>query len=172
MGLFDSAKQFVKDVQAAANNLANTPSSPTGFAGAPTGPAQYQLADETVSVTLDGSGNGTARISPGQAASGGGVGASRNSGLTWDVTGCAVSVSTNVKEAQASTYISFGIQANGPNEFQGQTQTGSSGDTCSLAQTLRPGDWITTIWKGGDAGAIATMRIIGTVNPTRGSLGK
>jgi hypothetical protein len=171
MGLFDSVKQFVSDVQQATNNLANTPPSPAGFAGSQSGPSPYQLADETVSVTLDGSGNGTARITPGQPASGGGVGASRNSGLTWDVTGCAVSVqplaghTAPVNEAQASTFISMGIQANGPNEFQGQTQTGSTGDTCSLAQTLRPGDWITTIWTGGDPGAIATMRIIGTVNP-------
>jgi hypothetical protein len=169
MGVFDDLRAFARDVKMAANNVANTPPSPSGFGN--NGPTSYQLADETVSITLNGSGNGPARISPGQPSPGGGVGASRNSGLTWTVTGVAVSVqplpghTVPVNEAQASAYISMGIQANGPNEFQGQTAQGSTGDTCTLAQTLRPGDWITVIWTGGDAGAIATMRVIGTVNP-------
>lgn len=125
-----------------------------------------QPLHETAHVTLNGSGNGTARISPGQPGSpGSGVGAQRNSGLLWNVTGIAVSVATNTKEAQASAYISYGIQSATPDDFQGQTQTGSTGDTCTVNATLRPGDWITVTWTGGDASQIATARIFGTVQP-------
>ena len=122
--------------------------------------------NEPVSVKLDGSGNGTARISPGQAgAPGSGVGAGRNSGLLWQVPGIAVSVATNVAEAQAKAYISYGIQSATANDLQGQTPTGSTGDTCTVNATLRPGDWVTVVWAGGDANAIATMRVFGTVTP-------
>jgi hypothetical protein len=130
-----------------------------------TQPSQYPL-NENATVILNGSGNGTARISPGQpGAPGSGVGAGRNSGLLWNVSGIGVSVATNVKEAQASAYISYGIQSAGPDDFQGQTQTGSTGDTCTVNATLRPGDWVSVTWAGGDAGAVATMRVFGTVTP-------
>lgn len=122
--------------------------------------------NENVQVALNGSGNGTARISPGQPASpGSGVGAGRNSGLTWDLSGIAVSVATNVAEAQAQAYVSYGVQSAGPADLQGQTQEGSTGDTCTVTATLRPGDWVTVVWTGGDAGKVATMRVFGTVNP-------
>jgi len=127
--------------------------------------AAYQIKGERATVTLDGSGNGTARISPGAPSPGGGVGVARNSGLTWSVSGIAVSVSTNNLEAQASAYISYGIQSATQDDFVGSTITGSTGDTCTLDAELKPGDWITVIWKGGDAGATATFRVLGTVNP-------
>jgi hypothetical protein len=130
-----------------------------------TSPSALDL-NETATVTLNGSGNGTARISPGQpGAPGSGVGAARNSGLLWNLAGIAVSVATNVKEAQASAYVSYGIQSQTPGDFQGQTQTGSTGDTCTVTASLRPGDWITVEWTGGDAGAVATMRVFGTITP-------
>jgi hypothetical protein len=130
-----------------------------------TTPSPYQL-NENVSVTLNGSGNGTARISPGQAgAPGSGVGAGRNSGLTWSLAGVAVSVATNVAEAGADCYVSYGIQSAGAADLQGTTIQGSTGDTCAVTSELRPGDWVTVTWTGGDAGAVATMRVFGTVNP-------
>lgn len=130
-----------------------------------TSPAPYDL-NESVSIKLDGSGNGSARISPGQAGSpGSGVGASRNSGLLWSLAGVAVSVLTNTNEAQASCYISYGIQSAGASDFQGTTLSGSTGDTCTVTATLRPGDWITVTWQGGDPNATATMRVFGSVTP-------
>lgn len=137
----------------------------------PTPVQPYQLTDETATVTLDGSGNGTASVSPGSPSRGGGVGVGRNSGLTWDVVGVAVSVAPLTGQtdpllnASASCYLSYGIQSATPADFQGQTAAGSTGDTDTLTATIRPGDWITVKWKGGDPGAIATMRILGTVNP-------
>jgi hypothetical protein len=131
-----------------------------------TTPAASFPLNENVQVKLDGSGNGTARVSPGQAASpGSGVGAGRNSGLTWDLAGIAVSVATNTLEAQAQAYVSYGVQSAGAADLQGQTQEGSTGDTCTVTATLRPGDWVTVKWTGGDAGQVATMRVFGTVNP-------
>jgi hypothetical protein len=130
-----------------------------------TTPSPYQLS-EFATVTLDGAGNGVVRITPGQpGAPGSGVGAGRNSGLTWDLSGIAVSVATNVSEASASAFVSYGVQSSGAQDLQGQTQEGSTGDTCTVTATLRPGDWVTVIWTGGDPGQIATMRVFGSVNP-------
>ena len=129
----------------------------------------YPLND-SVSVILDGSGNGVARWTPGLsspgAANAGGASPGRNSGYSASVTGVAVGVKTNVAEAECSVYISFGSQSFGANDFQGQTQTGSTGDTCTVnTGEIRPGDWVTASWAGGDAGALATAKIFGTVNP-------
>lgn len=127
--------------------------------------------DDSVRVTLDGSGNGTARWTPGLTSGGqvstGGASPGRNSGFSTNVTGVSARVSTNTLEAQASTYVSFGTQSvNTVDDFQGQTQTGSTGDTCTInTGPLRPGDWVTTVWTGGDPGATASMKIFGTVNP-------
>lgn len=110
--------------------------------------------NESVSVVLDGSGNGTARLSPS---------GTRYSGYQWHPQMCYVSVSTRVLEARATTYVSYGIQSATPSDAIGSTFTGSSGDTCTMSQRVKPGDWVTTKWTGGDAGAIATMRLTGQV---------
>lgn len=131
----------------------------------------YQLTDETAVITLNGSGNGQVSVTPGAPSPGGGVGTGRNSGLSWDVVGVAVSAqpvspaTVVVNDAQCSVYLSYGILDVSPSSFQGQTPTGSTGDTDTLTANVRPGDWITAVWTGGDPGALATMRILGTVNP-------
>lgn len=133
--------------------------------------ASYPLSGVTVSVILDSNGNGSAYLSPGQPDPGGGVGVGRNSGLTWDTTGVAVSVAplagntAPVNQAECSAFLSYGVQSATAGDFVGQTATGSTGDTCSLPANIKPGDWITAVWTGGDAGALATMRVLGTVNP-------
>lgn len=136
-----------------------------------TSPAiQAYPLDDSVTIRLDGSGNGVAKWTPGQTASNvanaGGAAPGRNSGFSASVTGVGVSVAANTKEATAACYVSFGIQSATPSDFQGQTQTGSTGDTCTInTGNLRPGDWITVTWTGGDASQLATMKIFGTVNP-------
>jgi len=112
--------------------------------------------DENIQLKLDGSGNGIARLTP--------FGA-RNSGLSWNLQGATCSVATNTSEAQAACYVSYGIQSQDPTNLQGVSQQGSTGDTCTVSAVLRPGDWITMVWTGGDANAIATMRVFGTVTP-------
>jgi hypothetical protein len=167
MGLFDGVRQLASDINTIARGYGGTPPGPAPgqIAGSSSGKLSAYPLIESVSVVLDGSGNGTARITPGQPAHGGGVGAGRNSGLSWDISGTYVSVSTNTAEASAVTYISYGIQSTSPTDGVGQTEQGSTGDTGSFTGRLVPGDWITTIWTGGDAGSIATMRVTGTVTP-------
>jgi len=138
----------------------------------PTPPKSYPLTGEVATVKLDGSGNGTARWSPGAAgAPGSGVGAPRRGGYSVDVAGAAVAVaivSPNTQilnEAQCSVYLSRGIQSATATDFLAQTFTGSHGDTCTISQNLVPQDWITAVWSGGDAGALATLTVMGTANP-------
>lgn len=116
--------------------------------------------NESASVTLDSNGNGTARLSPF---------GTRYSGYTWQPDMCFVSVAPTganpapVNNASATAYVSYGVFSAQPTDAIGNTATGSTGDTCSMSQTLRPNDWVTVKWTGGDAGAIATMRITGHV---------
>jgi len=146
---------FLNDLATAWQNLTQPASLAQGQQPAKPSVLTLQLF-ENIQVKLDGSGNGSAKLTP--------YGA-RNSGLTWDVDAVAVSVSTNVNEAVCSVYISYGnIQADATT-LVGTTTTGSTGDTCGVGQTIRPNDFIIVKWTGGDANQIATARITGTVNP-------
>lgn len=111
--------------------------------------------NESFSVKLDGSGNGIARISP--------VG-TRYSGFQWRPAMLFVSVATAVLQAQATAYVSYGIQSNQPTDAIGNTALGSSGDTCGMSQKIKPGDWISVKWTGGDPNQIATARITGEID--------
>lgn len=105
----------------------------------------------SASVTLSGSGAGIAQAGP------------RVPGETWFVTGCAVSVATNVNEAQAYVYYSpagpFTPQAS---ELLGATSTGSTGDSFGPNIDLYPGQQLTAQWVSGDAGQVATVTYWGT----------
>lgn len=111
--------------------------------------------NESASITLDGSGNGVAKISPS---------GTRYSGYQWRPINLYVSATTHVKDASAIAYVSYGVFSQTPNDAIGSTITGSSGDTCGMTQTLKPGDWVSVKWTGGDPGAVATMRITGEVD--------
>ena len=168
MGFLDRLNQVLDDVHTIAGGVNGVTSNQRGPMATPASPASsippYPITD-SIAVTLDGNGNGAAKITPGMVSPGGGVGAARNSGYSWDITGTYVSVSTDVLQASAVTYISYGIQSTSPSEAVGNTAIGSSGDTGTFNAHLLPGDWITTVWTGGDPGSIATMKITGTVNP-------
>lgn len=106
------------------------------------GGAQYQ------SVTLDGSGNGTANLGPVRVRE------------HWQIQGVGVKASSNVNEASCSIYIGTSVSEA---TFVGNTLTGSSGDTCGCAgMDIQPGQQVFAVWEGGDAGATATMTIFGT----------
>jgi hypothetical protein len=156
---------FLNDLRQAVSNLAqmNQAGNRTpGGGGGVSGPGNTITADlnESQSVVLDSNGNGTARMSPY---------GTRYSGYQWQPQACYVSVApvfpamAPVQEAQAVTYVSYGVYSAEATDGIGTTATGSTGDTCSMSQTLKPGDWVTTTWTGGDAGALATMRITGQV---------
>lgn len=103
----------------------------------------------SVTVVLNGSGTGTAKIGPSGAFE------------TWQAQAAAVSVATNSAEAQCRIYL--GDSAIAPN-FVDSTLSGSTGDSTGRvsARPLRLGDYIWAVWTGGDPGAVATLNVTGT----------
>lgn len=147
---------FLQDLRDAVTNLAHPP-SPGDFQGsaqqsASAAPITGEV-DEQVTITLNGSGNGTAQITP----------PGPRTAPSWSIDNVYISVTTNVLEAQATLYVSRGIKTATAFDSRGQTATGSSGDQYAVGFNLRPGDWLTVIWTGGDPGARATMTIKGTI---------
>lgn len=105
-------------------------------------------------VTFDGSGNGKAPAGP------------VHTGEVWHVASAAVATSQGaanvVKDAQCQLFLGA-IATLG--QLLDTTLTGSSGDTSdapAAAGPIYPGQVITAVWTGGDAGAVATMSINGT----------
>ncbi len=114
-------------------------------------PAARAPLNESASVTLDASGDGTIRMKP------------LSAGEHWLPTLASVSAATNVKEAQCRIYIgSAAAQQN----FVDGTLSGSTGDSTDrvtgydINATQQPYIW--AVWSGGDAGASATLVLSGT----------
>lgn len=106
--------------------------------------------NESASVTLDGSGNGTLAMKP------------LGGGETWQPGLVAVKCSTNASEAQCRIYI-------GPSPsdqyFVGSTLSGSTGDSTDQVSGYAVdthGSTLWAVWEGGDPGAQATMQVNGT----------
>lgn len=108
--------------------------------------------DVIAPVTLDGSGNGTARLTP------------DGPNEHWHPTIVSVKVSTNTLEAQCRIY-------SGPAPTDSWivegTLSGSTGDSTDhitgheISRTRGdPAIW--AVWTGGDPGGTATVRVIGT----------
>lgn len=103
--------------------------------------------DESTTVVLDGSGNGTAILGPQRVRE------------KWTLTYASVSASTAVVEATCTLYRGIGTVRG--KRISG-TATGSSGDTCGLANMeLQPGQTLLAVFTGGDAGAVATLNAYG-----------
>lgn len=109
--------------------------------------------DESATIKLNGSGAGTARVGPLSA---------REVWHPQIVTVSAVVPGSSItNEAVCSIYIGdVTIQRN---LIEG-TFTGSSGDSSDRisASTVKVGAYIWAMWSGGDANAIATVRVTGT----------
>jgi hypothetical protein len=106
--------------------------------------------NESISVTLDGSGNGTVKLGP--------VG----HGVTWSVETASVGCSTNVHEAQCKIYVGNDTSQR---FFRDATLSGSTGDsTDRVTGTLRMNTFVWAVWSGGDPGAQGTLTIDGEVN--------
>ncbi|HEY1699196.1 MAG TPA: hypothetical protein VGG75_05695 [Trebonia sp.] len=109
--------------------------------------------NESATVTLDASGNGTASVGP------------SGQGETW--TPAYVHVKTNqaasaiASEAQCIVYT--GPQATDQYYADG-TLSGSTGDTTDVvgAYQLGKGDYVWAKWVGGDPGAEGIVRVTGT----------
>jgi hypothetical protein len=108
--------------------------------------------NETGSVVLDGSGNGTVQITP--------IGPNEH----WLPTTAAVKTTRPiVNEANCIIYIGQKVD---DNNFVDQTLSGSSGDATGKVTgydvSHRTDRYIFAVWSGGDAGARATLIVNGT----------
>jgi hypothetical protein len=107
--------------------------------------------NESASVILDGSGNGTAKLGPISARE------------IWHPANVHVSANIGqvVKEAQCIVYMGTTV---GPNTFRDGTLSGSSGDSTDAlnADIIKSGLYIIAVWSGGDSGVRATVSVSGT----------
>jgi hypothetical protein len=107
--------------------------------------------NETGSVTLDSSGDGTVQLGPAGPAE------------HWFPTGASVKASSNTAEASCKIFIGAAVA---DQNYVDGTLSGSTGDSTDavagyeVARTRDP--YIFAVWAGGDAGAQATLQIIGT----------
>lgn len=104
--------------------------------------------NQTVTIKLNGSGAGTAKVGPISARE------------VWSPQVASVKVATNTNEAQCLVYV--GDAAIQQNLIDG-TYSGSSGDaTDRIAATkIKVGWWVFAVWTGGDANAVATLTVTG-----------
>lgn len=102
---------------------------------------------ESQPVTLNGSGNGTAKLAPAF-------------GETWSPSTVSVKASSSIKEAQCRIYL--GTDTSDANFVDG-TLSGSTGDsTDRVTGPVRLPNCIFAVWTGGDAGAQATLAVLGS----------
>lgn len=109
------------------------------------------VLNQTAVVTLNGSGNGTAKIGP--------IGMREH----WSPT--VVSVKTNQASItnEAACKIYAGPDTSDSN-FVGGTLSGSTGDSTDniTGQQVDCGEYVFAVWTGGDAGAQGTLNVSGT----------
>ena len=105
----------------------------------------------TASVTLDGTGAGSAQLGP------------SSPGEVWRPAQVSVSCSAVVQTGtcEASIYAGAGI---GQGAFVDGTFSGDTGDTTDAiaGELLRPGQYVFAVWTGGVPGALATVRVSGS----------
>ncbi len=102
---------------------------------------------ETQQITLDGTGTGTARLGPAF-------------GQSWSPSTVSVKASTAILEAQCRIYL--GSDTSDVNFVDG-TLSGSTGDsTDRITGPFRLPNYIFAVWTGGDAGAVATLSVLGS----------
>lgn len=108
------------------------------------------LQPQSNAITLDGSGNGIAKIGPISARE------------TWYPVNAHVSANIGhvTNEAQCIVYVGDGL---GPNNFRDGTLSGSSGDTTDAIanDVVKQGQYVFAVWTNGDPGVLATLTVTG-----------
>jgi hypothetical protein len=110
---------------------------------------QTTILNESGQVVLDSNGNGSLTIGP------------NNSAQVWIPTSLGVQASSNVKEPMFKFYRGHSA---GPLNYISGTTTGSNDNTDVNGITLFPGETFFCQWTGGDAGAIASVTIVGEIH--------
>jgi hypothetical protein len=111
---------------------------------------RVNLTGASAAVTLDSSGNGTAKVGPISA---------REIWYPANVH-VAANIGNVTNEAQCIVYMGETVN---PNNFRDGTLSGSSGDSTDAlnADEIKIGQYIWAVWSNGDAGAQATMAVTG-----------
>jgi hypothetical protein len=103
---------------------------------------------ESAFVTLNASGNGTAKIGPAA------------HGIVWKPTRVAIKTSTAVLSPVCQLFV--GTAATSDNFIDG-TFTGQQNATDAVVgQEVRIGSYVWAVWTGGDVGAQATLTVTGS----------
>lgn len=108
------------------------------------------MLNESVTIVLNASGNGTAKVGP------------KSARETWHPDNVHVSANQNaINESQCRIYAGDSpIQSN----YRDGTVSGSSGDQSDAvsASIIKCGQYIYAVWSVGDANVIATLNVTGT----------
>ena len=108
--------------------------------------------NQSGTVVLDGSGNGTVQLQP--------DGPSEH----WQATSASVKVSTNNQLATCRVYVGPVVADQYFVDASDDGSTGDNTDRVTGYDIYRAGPYpaIWAVWSGGDAGATATLNVIGT----------
>jgi hypothetical protein len=103
---------------------------------------------ESIPITLNVSGNGTAKLGP------------QGRGETWHPEIAHVNASSNTLEASCKVYCG---DAPTQNNFRDGTLSGSTGDSTDhiSSDEIILGRYIWAVWTGGDVGATAYLNVTG-----------
>lgn len=121
-----------------------------------TAPSSGPELNQADSVVLDGSGNGTVRLRPD---------GSHEYWLPQTVSVLAPNPAGGLPNFEAQCFMYAGQKA-ADQYFVDATQSGSTGDSSGrfagkmIGRNADP--WIIAVWTGGDPGATATLRVMGT----------
>lgn len=107
--------------------------------------AQQVSGTESATVTLDGSGDGTASTGP------------TGPNETWLPTNVSVICSSNASEATCKVYVGPRVA---DQYFKDLTVDGSTGDATDRCNVPVPKGWqVWAVWTGGDPGAVGTLNV-------------
>lgn len=109
-------------------------------------PPRQQPLDQAVTVTLDGSGNGQAALTP-------------PSGCMWQIALAAVSTTS---KTNASKCLLYSGSSSGPLTLLDSTFLGNGASSGKVGGTVYyHGAYLWAVWTGADPGALATLEIYG-----------
>lgn len=115
-------------------------------------PTTCALWPSQAQITLDGSGNGTARLGP------------SGHGVVWTAGQVSVRTAQAVSTGTCQCSIYVGDDTSQVN-FTDGTFSGDTGDSTDAASgmELRAGKYVFAVWSGGVPGDIATLRVTGSM---------
>jgi hypothetical protein len=105
---------------------------------------------EFVTITLDGSGNGTAQLGP------------RAHGLVWKPTVASIKMTGDIPADLATVFVYAGGTVNDGNFVDSTYDVNSASSGNIAGQQLQLGQYVFAVWSGGNPGASATLTLNGT----------